>query len=437
MSIKPHCFPEVLERSSHFRVLANGVPVEALHHHVADHAQFECDGAVEIVLELSREVPAVVIRPLRGKISAEIRGTRVAFTLPGPRNVQVEIAGLPLLYIYALPPLPEPPGGREVVRFAAGKVHDAGVITLTSGQVCWIEPGAVVRGSIQAAGAHDVVIGGYGILDAARGSDGRVIRRRAILLDGCRDARVEGILLRSPCGWMITIGGCEGVAVDGIRQLGREGGTDGVDVVGSRNIAVTNCCLHNGDDNIAVKALHRSRMRECAAEGARWDVDVEHVRVSHCIFYNCAGGSAMEIGYETTTDLIQDVVFEDIDVLGVHDHGSVFGIHNGDRALVKDVRWENIRVEHHYDKLVDFRTLFSRWNVDDRRGQVRDVVLKQIRVMQSVCNAGYTVSVISGFDADHTVSGVRFEDFQIDNRCVTNADDLDLVTRNAHNIRFS
>ena len=94
-------------------------------------------------------------------------------------------------------------------------------------------------------------------------------------------------------------------------------------------------------------------------------------------------------------------------------------------------------MEHHYDKLVDFRTLNSRWNVDEQRGQVRDVILKQIRIIQSAYNPGYTVSVICGLDAGHPVSGVRFEDFQIDGRVVTNADELDLVTRNAQEIRFA
>ena len=65
----------------------------------------------------------------------------------------------------------------------------------------------------------------------------------------------------------------------------------------------------------------------------------------------------MEIGYETQTDRISDIVFQDIDVLGVHQFGSVFGIHNGDRAGGKCLMEEN-SVEHHYDKLVDFRTLF-------------------------------------------------------------------------------
>jgi len=144
----------------------------------------------------------------------------------------------------------------------------------------------------------------------------------------------------------------------------------------------------------------------------------------------------MEIGYETSTDHIRNIRFEDIDVLAVHEFGAVFGIHNGDRAMVENVVWDNIRVEHHFDTLIDFRVLHSRWNVDAKRGGVRNITLRNIKAVQSPFNAGYTVSIISGFNAAHPVTDVTFENFELGGRLILNADDLDLVTRNAHGITF-
>jgi len=152
--------------------------------------------------------------------------------------------------------------------------------------------------------------------------------------------------------------------------------------------------------------------------------------------YNLNGGSAMEIGYETRTERISNIHFENIDVLGVHCFGSVFGIHNGDRALVENILWENIRVEHHYDRLVDFRITKSRWNRDKERGLVRNVTLRNIQVSQSEHNAGYTLSMLVGCDAAHPVSGIYFENFKLGGVRVLSADQLDLVTRNADNITF-
>ncbi len=144
----------------------------------------------------------------------------------------------------------------------------------------------------------------------------------------------------------------------------------------------------------------------------------------------------MEIGYETITEHIRNIWFEDIDVLAVHQFGSVFGIHNGDRARVENIVWDNIRIEHHFDTLIDFRVLRSRWNVDAERGSIRNIQIRNVDALQSIHNPGYTVSIISGYDADHPVTGVAVENFVLGGKLVQNADDLDLVTRHAHGITF-
>lgn len=437
----PHRFPDSLARSTTFQVTADGVALDVLKHSAADHASFECAGPVRIEITLPAVPGKVFIRPLRLGIRPKIEGRVLRFTLAGPQYLQVEIAGLPLLYLYALPPAPAAPSGPHVKRFAAGKIHDVGQVVLKSGEICWIEAGAVLRGSIRAECATDVRIGGYGVLEGGIWPERGEGRRKAIVLEFCTGCRVETILMLSPSSWMVVLGGCTDVEVNGVRQIADDVSSDGVDIVGSRRIRVTGCILHNGDDNIAIKAIHQNpghtdRVAVPGREGEDWDGPVEDVSVSRCIFYNTHGGSAMEIGYETSTDHIRGIRFEDIDVLAVHNFGSVFGIHTGDRALVENVVWENIRVEHHYDKLVDIRVLWSRWNRDPERGRVRNLVFRNIRVVQSPPNVGYTLSVIAGYDAEHTVSDVLFEDFELGGRPVLDADQLDLVTRHAHKVSF-
>jgi polygalacturonase len=184
-----------------------------------------------------------------------------------------------------------------------------------------------------------------------------------------------------------------------LRQISDQGGRDGIDIVGSRGVRVHDCFLRNGDDNIAVKALDVRRFASGCQDSpgdfdGDWTGPVHDILVEDCAFYNDCGGCAMEIGYETRTDSMADITFRNIDVMAVHQFGSVFGIHNGDRARVENVRWENIRVKHHYDKLIDFRVLHSRWNRDAERGTIRNISLKNIRVQESVYNEGYSVSLI-------------------------------------------
>jgi len=440
--MNPHRFPEVLARSAVFHITADGLPLDVLEHSAADYSSFECEGSVRIEVALPSAPGKVVIRPLRHDIQAEIEGRRLRFTLAGPQYIQIEIEGLPLLYLYALPPAPEAPSGPNVKRFEGGKIHDAGEIILGSGDVCWIEAGAVVRGNVRAVAASGIRIGGYGVLDGGIWQERGETRRKAISFDACTDSRVENILMLSPSSWMVVLGGCSDVEVSGVRQIADNYGSDGVDIVGSRRIRITGCMLHNGDDNIAVKAIYRNPTGQgvtVLAPGQAhgdWNSTVEDVLVSGCAFYCINGGSAMEIGYETSTDHIRNIRFEDIDVLGVHSFGSVFGIHTGDRALVENITWDNIRVEHHYDKLVDLRVVWSRWNRDSEHGSVRSIGFRNIRVAQIPPNIGYTLSVIAGFDAAHPVSDVLFEDFELGGRQVANADQLDLVTRHAHQILF-
>jgi hypothetical protein len=447
MTPKPHLYPAALPRSNWFQAKVNDLSLDVLHHQAAHHTSFECNGlvTVQLTLALANNAAAadVKIRPLRLGIVARREGQRITFDVPGPQNLQIEIPGAPLLYVYALPPAAPSPTGPKVRLFEAGKIHDAGLVVLGEGETLWIEAGAVMRGSIRAAAVSGVRIGGYGILDGSYWVEHLDTRRKAIVLDHCKASSIETILMVSPCHWMIVLGACADISVSGVRQIADDMSSDGVDIAGSQRVRVTGCCLHNGDDNIAIKAIgNTSHPSEraltpmgLADEG--WKYDVEDIVVSGCTFYNIHGGSAMEIGYETSTPHIRNIRFENIDVLAVHQFGSVFGIHIGDRAHVENVIWENIRVEHHYDKLVDLRVVKSRWNVDAERGRVSNITLRNIKAVQSTSNAGYTVSVIAGYDAQHPITGVSFENFELGGRVVQNGDELDLVTRNAHGITYS
>lgn len=441
MNPLPHKFHPSLTRSSVYRASVNSLPLDVLSHPAAEHTAFECTGAVTIELEVAGLADApVIVRPLRLGIHARVNANRITFQVNGPQNLQIEIAGKPLLYVYALAPAEQTPTGPNVLRFEGGKIHNVGLLVLAEGQTCWIEAGAVVRGSIRAAGVSGVRIGGYGILDGGYWVETENRRRKAVVLDHCRESSVETILMLSPCHWMVVLGACEHITVTGIRQIADDMSSDGIDIAGSRYIRISGCCLHNGDDNIAIKAIsNKSGEDERVPTGfpdEHWKDEVSDVIVSACMFYNIHGGSAMEIGYETSTEHIRNIRFEDIDVLAVHEFGSVFGIHNGDRAMVENVVWDNIRVEHHFDTLIDIRVLKSRWNVDAARGGVRNITIRNVKALQTIHNSGYTVSIICGYDAAHPVTDVKIENFELGGRLVRNADDLDLVTRHAHGITF-
>lgn len=197
---------------------------------------------------------------------------------------------------------------------------------------------------------------------------------------------------------------------------------------------IEDCCLKNNDDCIVVKAAD-SRGWDTSVRHD-WARDVENVLVERCVFMNDRAGNVLEVGHELRTSIIRNIVFRDCDSLHCHGNGAVFSIHAGDRATVSNVTFENIRVEHYWAMLVDFRVMRSRFNHDEQRGQIRDVTLRNVDVLQSASNPGYSISVVGGWDKDHTVDGVLFENLVLGGKKVTNGDELDLHTKHAHNIVF-
>jgi hypothetical protein len=133
-------------------------------------------------------------------------------------------------------------------------------------------------------------------------------------------------------------------------------------------------------------------------------------------------------------DHVEDIVFSDLDVLHVHDKGAVFAIHCYDRAHVRGVVFENIRIEHCYDKLIDFRVSRSRYSSDERRGRISDVVLRDIDWTPTPFNAGYTVSLIGGWSGENPVERVSIKRFRINGNPVRSINELEIHTRHCKDL---
>ena len=419
-------YPEAQPRSVAFEIWVNGEKVDALRAEKADFALFECAGPVDILVVTAVDASGTLVKPLSRHITPLIDNGAIRFKIDGPQFLCLDVPGLKPFFIYANPPEVEKPApdAPDVRYYAAGRIYEAGEITLLSGETLYIEAGAVVRGNVRCANASGVSIRGRGVLDGSFYDFAKGKRMLSIAFDQCTHVHVADIVMIEPTGWMLVLGGCNHVHVEGLKQIGSVMSSDGIDVCGSKNVLIENCCLRNDDDNIAIKAF------------SPWSDDVENVHVRNCIFLNGEPGNVMEIGYELRAGRVTNVVFEDIDVLYAHGGGAVFSIHNGDRAIVDNIRWENIRVEHYWDKLIDFRVVFSRYNTDLERGSIRNVQLKNIRVFNASVNPGHSVSLISGFNSDKPARNVTLQDFYLNDKKALQADDLDLYVRNAEEIRF-
>jgi hypothetical protein len=434
-TVATYTYPRVMLQPTEFAFRANGRDVTVYQTSAGPFAAFSCNGSVDIEIDLPPgNYGSLTVSPLKHGIGHKINGNRLSFQIPGPILLAVMVDLEPIFYIYANPPennTPDP-NDPEVLYFRAGQVYEVGDLELKSNQTLYIEGGAVVRGALQATNQQNVRIAGYGILDGSYFSFPE--QRRSILLENCKNAIIEDIIMIEPTSWMIVLGLCDSVVVRNVKQLGSVTTSDGVDIVGSRHIRVENSFLRNGDDCVAIKSFDLSRYERKAT--LNYSRDVYDIDVVGCIMISYLGGHAFEIGHELTTDKISNIRFRDCDVLGIHGHGGVFGINNADRALVTDILYEDIRIEHYYNKLVNLRVIKSRFHRDEKRGQVRNITFRNIDVANSPYNPGYSTSVIGGYDASHTVENVVFENFRINGVRVTNGDQMDLFTKQAKKIIF-
>ena len=114
-------------------------------------------------------------------------------------------------------------------------------------------------------------------------------RPRMIVLNGCRDLRIEGVTLQNSPSFHLVPADCENVLITNVtfRAPDEAPNTDAMDPSACRNVRIIGCTIGVGDDNIAIKSGRKVAGREAA---------VENVWVERCTFLH---GHGMSIGSET------------------------------------------------------------------------------------------------------------------------------------------
>ena len=241
---------------------------------------------------------------------------------------------------------------------------EAGAVIRLSHRAADWPPGA--RALVNADGARNIAITGRGLLDGAaqwayepvKRVDVEIVgeqeiarqagvemkryyrtgevQKYLVVLEKSQDVRIEGITIRNAPLWNVRLQDCDRVWVRGIQvysDLERGVNSDGIDIVSSSNVTISDSTIMTADDAIVLKtdSFERGPGRQVRP--------VENVLVNNCIL--SSSSTAMMIGTETHAD-IRHVVFSNI---VVRDSNKVFGINVQDGATVRDVRLQNITFE--------------------------------------------------------------------------------------------
>ncbi|MFC5404125.1 glycosyl hydrolase family 28 protein [Cohnella soli] len=358
----------------------------------------------------------VSIRPLSRAIRWDIRERTIRFVLDSPVKLSVEIGRLihRNLMIFAEQPEREPisapaaSGAENLIYFGPG-VHtiagEYGILELKSRQTLYLAAGAVLRGRIFAEDAHDIVIRGAGILEGTClkgrwpdylqshfGEERGTERPAFVELRNCVNVTIRGIKLIDSPSWTVYLSGCEQVLIEDIKLIGYVPNSDGINPVDSRDVTIRDVFIRTGDDCVAVKA-----------NAGRANTVVERITVSDSVFW-ADRASAIEIGHETTAAAIQDVIFENLDIL--HQDMEITGYHaidiaNCDQAAVRRITYRDIRVER-ARRLIGVRVNGGIFAKSPERGHCADIVFDNI-----VCGEEAPFDIhLYGYDEEHQVEGI-------------------------------
>ncbi len=403
-------------------------------------AYFDMDGEVTVKIKTKQPLSFVDVRPKSYGVVPLVEGNTVSFPLTKPQQLSIEFDGdlHRALHLFASPLESEAPNLDDpgVIYFGPG-VHNPGTITLQSNQTVYLAGGAYVYGIVRGEGVENVCVRGRGILSAAKSP----WPLGGFQVKNCRRLTLCDIILLDSAGWAVKVDNCEDVLIDNFKEICCRRNCDGIDLCGTRNAVVRNSFIRNWDDAICIKGLDNGNSI--------------NTLVTDCILWSDAAQS-IEIGYETQMEKIEDVVVHNVDILHHLMPGyACITIHNGDRAAISNVRFEDIRIEDTVAPLFDLWVGKAHWNEDERRGSIRDVHFKDIALIGGTNpdainrykNVGGEQSELSylaaptsrivGFDADHAVADITFENVNILGQPLTSLEDGNfLVNEYVKDVRF-
>ena len=449
----PHPVPDEFG-SKQYSVEINGKPVEVFEASPRVHfASFDMTGEANVtvngttVREIGVPLPIrdeqadgspvwegeAVVRPLSRNVPVKSKGTTATFTLTEPGQYSLEGSdATPLatdnqdmvLFLFANPPETDQPndGDPNVIYLKPG-VHQQN-IDLKSGQILYLEAGAVLFGSIDVYDAEDVKILGRGVVfhygPQSENNDDGYLRKQnwhPLTTRNAERLTVSGVtfVARSRT-WTIQMHTTFDADFDNVKVLGvndQNINGDGFDwVAGGGRTTVTNSLIRSSDDCFAFFTP-----RDSVPEGI-----VKDILIENCVLWPTRANIFRASGYGDS------IVMRNCDV--IHVPSSLFEVprsmlcsvssNDEQYTTVSNVLFENIRLEAPAALL----------GIDWDRGQYRDIVFRNV-TMQGEPSPSYVNA--------KSVDGVFLNNVTLDGKPILAREDLTFktITEEIENLQFS
>ena len=373
------------------------------------YAFFDFTGDVFVrVVTKNKKYQTARIRPdYRGTIANVQNDSVLQFLLFQPENVSVEFDGNTadnLLLFVSKPPVTKEEADRQAkaqkrtFRYYAPDIYTDDTIRVASNTTLYLAGGSYFTGTFAIEDAENVSILGRGIARPERGYEGcHVYRSKNVLVDG---------LIVNTC----PIGGSDGVTLHDVRSISHPQWGDGLNVFASQNVLFNRVFCRNSDDCTTAYATRKGFSG--SVRNIRMTNSTLWADVAHPIFIGLHGNPAVG-------DSIVGLRYDNIDILCQSepqvDYQGCLAINCGDGNYVRDVTFDNIRIEQiRQGCILQVKVGWNQKYCSAAGAGVENVLFRNIRYYGTQPN----LSVITGYDAQHKVKDVTFEGLKINGRTI-------------------
>ena len=367
---------------------------------------FTGDVFVRVVCK-NKKFSSARIRPdYRGTIANVLNDSTIQFILFQPENVSVEFDGNitdNLLLFTSRPPMTEAEAraeahqqGRQFVSYAPGFYNEKDTIQVPSNTTLYLHGGCYFTGTFAIEDAENVSIVGRGIARPANGYEGCHVHRS-------RNVSIDGLILNT-----CPVGGSENIRMHDVRCISHPSWGDGLNVFASSNVTYDRVFCRTSDDCTTAYATRKGF--EGSVHNVRMSNSTLWADVAHPIFIGIHGNSEQP-------DSIVGLVYENIDIICQSepqvDYQGCMAINCGDNNYIKDVLFDNIRIENiHQGSLLQVRVSHNdKYCTAPGRG-VENVTFRNIRYY----GEQPYMSIINGYNEQRKVKNILFEGLKINGR---------------------
>lgn len=375
-------------------------------------AYFDCDGPASVmVISNAQKVESARVRPLSYGITPEVKADTLYFTAAPLQQMSVEVNGdiFNNLHLFVNPLDANAPTAKALkklkkdknyIYFGPGCHKLDSALRVGSGQTVYVAGGACVYGNIEVLDAENARVLGRGMVYPNN--------KIGIEVRNSKNVEVDG-LFTTQC----AVGGSDSVAVSNVKVMSWYGWGDGFNVFASNNVKYNNVFARTSDDCHTIYCTRKGY--EGSSCNITMDDAVLWADVAHPIMIGLHGSFD-----PAKPDSVACARYRNIDILDHSenqiDYQGCLTINCGDNNLVKDITFEDIRVEDfRKGQLINLRIFYNTKYCKAPGRGIEDITLRNVTYNGD--NA--SLSIIAGYNEDRKVRNVKFENLVINGKRIT------------------